>query len=761
MEFLNGGLAWFAAGGLIPIIIHLLHRQRFRRIRWGAMRFLMNAVRKTRRRIRLENLILLLIRILVMVFLALAIARPVLMGSAAVLGQDSNTNYIFVIDNSYSMGYKRAQATAIELARRRAKEILEKISFSSEDTFSLILLSEFPQTAVHEARTAEQSIAAVEKVGLTDYGTSLPRTFQLIQDRIEASRNVDKRIYLFTDMQRTAWEATGKEDLERFRARLARLSKDDRNRFYFVDVGDEAPSNVAVVGVSTRERVATVRSRTRFTAQLFNYSPGPVKDLKLSMFVNGVNKAERFISIDAQSVALANFEHEFLDPGSYRIKFAVDSDFLSKDDARYLALDVKEGVRVLVVDGNPGSNLEAGTKFLQLALDPLGEGRYFALEIRTPETLPAEDLDRFDAAILADCQFITPEKLDKIRDFVRAGGGLLLALGPRVDRDFYNQDLWGEGNGLLPGKLVEKRGVDRVLIEQGRERPFHLTRIQLEHPIFRTFREATMSEMLSAIEFGEYWGVESYPEEGVLAAFQDPTGTPAFVEKPFGEGRVILFGSTLNKEWSLFPVRNAYLPVMIEIVRYLSSRPLSSRNVYVGDPIHYSLPVSQWAPEFRLRHADPEEAGVWTVTTNKPMPGQRRVSIVYPSGWGREEDEKARKDEELRNRGTQWAGHYSLEYPTPEGRKSPMAFFAVNVGPRDTDTEGLSRAEGNLDRIEEEEIRRLMPGFKFEVLFKQSTSGAAKIDPTSSSLWKLLLFIVLGLLASESLLAWLFGRGKE
>src|SRR5882672_5185422 len=103
MNFFNPGLLWFALGGAIPVIIHLLHRQKYRRVRWAAMEFLLAALKKTQRRLRLENLILLLLRILIMIILAIAISRPFVKASALGLPGDSNTQHFLVIDNSYSM----------------------------------------------------------------------------------------------------------------------------------------------------------------------------------------------------------------------------------------------------------------------------------------------------------------------------------------------------------------------------------------------------------------------------------------------------------------------------------------------------------------------------------------------------------------------------------------------------------------------------------------------------------------------------------
>ena len=770
MELLHPGFAWFAMGGLIPIIIHLLHRQRFRRVRWGAMQFLLNAIKKTQRRIRLENLLLLLIRILIMVFLAFAIARPLLKSYAWAVPFDSNTNYIFVMDVSYSMGYQRATSSALKIAKRKAVEMLEKIQFSSEDTFTLILLSEYPEVPLKSAKKRETAVDAIEKIDSTDYGTSMPRTFQLIEDRIRLSENVDKRVYLFTDMQRGAWDTSNDQEFARFQKQLEKLSKDDRIRFYFIDVGEESAANFAVVGIETSDRAPIVKSRSTFTVQLYNFSDAPVQKLAVSMSVNGANTAERDVSIDPRSLATVAFDHEFHEPGPYRIRFSTEHDFLSKDDARYLALDVKDAVRILLVDGNPGNTLDSGTKFLQLALDPTGEGHLYQLDVKTPDTLPVEDLDRYEAIFIADAQFISPEKLEKIRDFVRVGGGLFIALGPRVDKEFYNKEMWEEGKGLMPARLLEVRGVERELIELGRETGVRMHQVRADHLLWRTFREAKLAEMLSEIEFGQYWGMDNFGEETVLARFQDPTNTPAFLEKKYGEGRVVLYGSTLNKDWTLFPTRNPYLPIMIDAARLLGSRPLSNRNLFIGESIHFSFPVHLWAPQFRLDHVDPTIAGPSTVTSGQPAPGQRRVEIDYPPPpEGRTRDDKKEEDPqqperlqseaELRNEGLHYAGHYRLEYPEPD--KPPLAYFAVNLGTRSTETEALARSESNLERIAPEELRRRYPAFKFEILFQGKSDREAQIDTPASSLWRIILFAILALLLTESVLACVFGRRKE
>ena len=83
MTFLNAILLFGAAATLIPLIIHLLNRRRFRVVRWGAMQFLDAALQTNRRRIQWQQIALLALRMAIPIFLAVAMARPVLLGAHA------------------------------------------------------------------------------------------------------------------------------------------------------------------------------------------------------------------------------------------------------------------------------------------------------------------------------------------------------------------------------------------------------------------------------------------------------------------------------------------------------------------------------------------------------------------------------------------------------------------------------------------------------------------------------------------------------
>src|SRR5262245_41225666 len=132
-------MLWWAAAAAVPILIHLFARQRFRRVSWAAMEFLKRAFQKTKRRIRLENLLLLLLRVAAIVLLALALADPRLKTSLLDAGSDSRREVVIVFDNSFSMGYREASGeTPFHRAHDQALKLVRSLRGERGDTATLV-----------------------------------------------------------------------------------------------------------------------------------------------------------------------------------------------------------------------------------------------------------------------------------------------------------------------------------------------------------------------------------------------------------------------------------------------------------------------------------------------------------------------------------------------------------------------------------------------------------------------------------------------
>jgi hypothetical protein len=754
MGFFNPGLLWFVLGGAIPIIIHLLHRQKFKRIRWAAMEFLLRAVKKTQRRLRVENLLLLLVRILVMVLLALAIARPFLREAPADVLVDSDTHHIFVIDQSYSMGYKRAQNSTLEVAKKAAEKVLGEIRASEQDRFTLLPLSSYPEPIMKARNRKEHVLTAIREMKTSDYGTSVYATMLAVRNLLEDReiKNLDRRIHIFTDMQRNAWQPRDDQETKKFAELLKDLSHRPNTHFAIYDAGASEPINAAVVDLRVNDRVVTTKRTTRFTADIHNFSSTPRPSVAVGFYVDdSLIKTEQTV-LPGNATVQVQFEYDFTESGPHFVRVSLEPDYLDLDDHRYLALDVKSAVRALVIDGEPkDSPRQSETYAFVLALDPLRQGLYFSVDVKTVPLFSAEGLESYDFLVLANVQSLTSDKVEKIEQFVRRGGGLFLTMGGVVDKVSFNQFFWKDGKGLSPAQLDEVTGeAPGAGLDRGVER--RIAKFTVGHPIFRNFQKRTMAALYDLVFF-KYYKVKEFDPEKVLASFDDPASSPLILEKSLDEGKVLLFTSTIDDEWNAgIPGHPPYLPLMWDICRYLASRPSARRNLFVGDLIQLDLPAEQYQPPFVLE--TPVEGSV-TLSATAPEKDEKFFRLYYPS---RAKTNDARV---LVNEGVRHAGKYRLTRQATKEDERVVAYFAVNVPPRSPTPEEIDQAEGNLDRITRENLVRQYPEFKVEFRGEMQKSEIDLSPPPASSLWKYLLYLLLGFMLLESSLACLFGRAKQ
>jgi uncharacterized membrane protein len=756
MGFFNPGLMWFALGGAIPVIIHLLHRQKYKRVRWAAMEFLLAALKKTQRRLRLENLILLLLRILIMIVLALAISRPFLRAAPLGILEDSNTHHFIVIDNSYSMAYKKGPKAFVDLAREEADKLLDSLAprFTENDKITVILASAFPEVYVVYAsklKAVKEQVAAIRP---SHYSSGMYPTFRLLEEQVRKSTNLEKRIHVLTDLQRCGWESVDEIEAKRFGELLTKLSAAANTKISIFDVSSKAAQreiadNRGLVGLWAENDVIDTQSFTTFHADLYNWSAASYPTVDVRFLVDGSHVGTQPTPLPANSLMSVTFRYKFHEPGPHFIEAVIDSDQLDIDDRRYLAIDAKTSLTAYIVDGKP------------LSLPDVSDAERFRMIISstgaavsgpvTPEMFTADDLDKHDFLVLCNVQSLSQDKVTKIEDYVRRGGGLLVTMGDRVDRNAWNEMLFRDGQGVLPGRLAEVGGTPPEI--QPRV-AYHIKQYNGRHPGFRTFRNGPGP---FSLVFYQYFRMEKVEPESVLTVLDDPSNSPLFVEKKFGEGKVVLYTSTINGEWEdQMMGKGAFCSIIWSMVPYLASRAPGLKNLQIADVIQHTMPAEMYSSTFVM---DTPTEGQTSISIQRPSPDSKWFTVFYPSAPSKGKPDEAKS---AVNEGLRFAGRYALIRPRGEstGQDTLLSYFAANLPPRTTAAEELSRCEGNLEKIPAEEIRRRFPEFKF-YLAGEGEAVPASETPGSSLLWKYLLYALCGFLGLETVLAWFFGRAKQ
>ncbi|MHC4473674.1 MAG: BatA domain-containing protein, partial [Planctomycetota bacterium] len=263
--FLHPAMLWGLLLAAVPILIHLLSRRRYRTVRWAAMEFLRAAFKKNQKRLRIENLLLLILRTALIVLLVFALSRPFLSGVVAETLSDRTTNYTVILDNSYSMGLNEGVTTPFKRAVEEAKKIAT--TTDREDSITLYLTNDnfslagpgIPRSILRDSHEADKVAGVLGRLRVSTGRSELVDVLAAVSDELDAKRT-GKRVVLITDLQRTAWETGVEAEADRREADdelggagrtiqdlLADIERKGAS-FHLIDVGANDPANAALTG---------------------------------------------------------------------------------------------------------------------------------------------------------------------------------------------------------------------------------------------------------------------------------------------------------------------------------------------------------------------------------------------------------------------------------------------------------------------------------------------------------------------------------
>ncbi len=261
LGFANPALLAGLAAASIPIIIHLLNRRKFREMSWAAMQFLMAAIRKNQRRVRIEQWLLLAVRTLLVMLVVAAMAKPFLESFGNVIA-GRRTHRVLVLDGSLSMGYTSADKSRFDLAKEVATRLVK--DSRQGDAISLIMMGKPPRVVIADPQPVLSEVQKeIAELTMTHGSTDLLATFEAVDRVLDVSTIPQKEIIFLTDLQRTSWQrpaGTGKDGLDRVLAKLEARQP----RSVIIDLGKVGSDNRAVTDL----KVGRVRSKAILSPRL-------------------------------------------------------------------------------------------------------------------------------------------------------------------------------------------------------------------------------------------------------------------------------------------------------------------------------------------------------------------------------------------------------------------------------------------------------------------------------------------------------------
>ena len=555
-------------GASIPIILHLLNRERARQLIFSTVRFIQMSHQTNVRRHKLKRLLLLLMRILMLALLGFAFARPFFADSFVVTQKTGGKrNAVIILDTSYSMQYE----SVFETAKKEAVKILDGLDAS--DAACLILSSDNARVVAPLGSEIPHIRTALNIAETTNDRTDYLDALQTADEILEPIPIGEKQIYLIADMQKRGWENFIETD---------KLSPDVQ--IHFVDVRAEEPQNLAVTGISVPPVVLKEQKAASLVARVRNFGTEPVENLSVRLFIDGNAIDTVELDIEPDDLADAVFSVAFQDEAMHTGWVELPEDPLLVDNKRYFTLQSLQSIKVHAVRESGRSTIRYQadeTFFMKKALASGGDAVRIAFTEST--SVPnAATLERVDVLILANVAEFSSSEAERVKDYVTDGGGLIVTVGGNIDIDAYKRLLGGE-NGLMPCDFVQTVG-DAFDREQFRV----IATVQYEHPIFTPFKEPNHGDFGKARFYKLFQAVPT-KDATVIASYDD--GSPALFEKPYGNlGRVLCFTSTIDREWNDLPIRAVYLPFLHESIKYLALKSVDTTPDYrVGDSVELKI----------------------------------------------------------------------------------------------------------------------------------------------------------------------------
>jgi hypothetical protein len=481
---------------------------------------------------RLKHLLLLALRILAIAGLSFMMARPILEPKGLfALGKEKAN--VLILDNSLSMGYGEENGERYEIAKRAAQEVIQAL----KDQVILIPTVALPERDVRWM-SPEEALKELPKIPLSfgkgDPGASLRLGYQKLNEM-----KMPGEILFISDMAQGDWEGFHLSD-------LGTLSSDKGITFLRIGGAHRDP-NFSVRGVKRVEGEAVVGVPVRLEVTLSNLSDNSGTPL-VQLYASGVKKDQKAVELKAREEGKVTFELLFDRPGWADMEVRLSGDRLPQDDRFYFPLNVREKIKVLLIDGDPRTSIKASESYyLVNALQPGGsESSPFVTKVITEEEYSHADLKRYDVFFLLNVSGLKPSKHSLIFE---SGKAVFIFLGDRVLPEEYNSFI------LFPWKIGGMR-------EAGSSKPERVEQTDESHETLKNI--ATQGrKSLQGASIHRYFRIDGSLRNLLLLGNRDPL----LMEGELGKTKLFLYASSADLDWNDLPLKAAFLPLIQGLIK--------------------------------------------------------------------------------------------------------------------------------------------------------------------------------------------------
>lgn len=748
-HFLNPALFWpGVALASLPIIIHLINRLRYKRVRFAAMEFLLVSQQKNRRRVLLEQILLLLARIALVLLILALIARLILDPKHLSLFQGARTHHVILLDDTGSMQDRVGESSAFDQAREVVRGIISQgAERPGTQRVTLVMLSSPTETSSGlterdvDSQLLDDSAAQLQDLTCTFRAGSPVAALTAVRNRLASDRASEKVLHVLSDFRKPDWYDNG--------ALVSELEALDNAKvsLNFVRLVEDQHENLAITELTGAVETAAVGVPVSMRARVLNAGKREATTAKLAVSIDGqaLNRREVLPPIPAGETREVTFDVDFATSGLHRVEVSLEADSIEADNIRRLAVDVPQANPVLVIDGTAGA-VQGLYVADALAADQSVTG--YAVTIDGPEGLRKRNLAEFALVYMLNVPELPPDATEAVRKYVREGGGLAFFVGETINAAYYNKEFYASGQGLLPVSL----GFTPSLLPpvEGAQTP---DLVVTDHPVFAIL-SGQENPLIDFVKINAYFAVdEAKPwAEGAKVIASLRGGAPLMLEHEYGRGRVLTcltaagpasLSETLQKlalnpdspgdlpptVWNNWASGNAsptFVVAQLEIAKNLARKDRALPLKIVGEEIAGTLDLALFRDDVEIKTPDDQviklkadhDAGTPSAEGTAPATQTARFSF-------RETDDP---------------GVYGLRRYRRD-QTSLETLLAYNVPPQ----------ESQLELITDDQLKKQLGNIEFTIHSPGETDWLRRESPGEEVRWWLLWGLVIIGLAEQTL----------
>ncbi|HTY60465.1 MAG TPA: BatA domain-containing protein [Bacteroidota bacterium] len=656
MTFLNPFVLFGLAAAAIPVVLHLLNLRKLRTVEFSSVRFLKELQKTSLRRLRIRQILLLVVRTLLIISVVLAFSRPALRVRFGGFGSPAaSSTMIIIIDDSPSMNVRDERGTSFARALQAASGLVDIAA--EGDRLYVIPLSELrPGNPLPAPRTPESAREALRRMTPSPMSIPLGDALRSIRPLLAGSPDANREVIFAGDGQAT-------QLLPAATVPDSAGVLDPRAGLFLCASPPLRHDNRGVTGGEVLTRIVSEKRPVRFRARISNTGDQQVRESVVSLYADGARVAQQSLDIPPRGEVRPVFTFGLKRRGILGCSVQTEDDGFESDNTFAFVVEVPEHIAVLLTGPDPSS-----TRLVSLALtlggDSLLAGHLSATQT-TNDFLPSVDFARFDVIVMCGFEGLNPSAARNVAQFVRDGGGLVAF--PHPSADSADVTLFRELALPLPsGPPVSAPAGSFVSFSS----------IDYAHPLFEGLFDAgggprkgepsvespviQRSLMLSAGEKG--------------ARVIGLTNGHAFlVDQGVGAGRVLVFAVDAGTAWSDFPLKGLFAPLLHRGIAYTGSRASPQRSLAPGDPLEFSVRLRSFTNRDTYTITSPDGRTTKVVPAFSPGTGTARFS-----GGTALEPGVYRLSRDGRGAGEQG---------------SDIAALAVNIPPRESDLRSASEEE--------------------------------------------------------------------